>query len=322
MEMLTLLAAIGAALGLVLLAFGWRGRRLDKHPLCARCGFDLFGSRRWETRECPECGANVSGLAVRVGHRQARAGAVYGGLALLTPTMLVITAAAYVQVRGIDLTPRKPSWWLTYELSGADASVDPAFIELAKRFQTKSLADKHIVDVVDYCLDNQGDRGVPWSAGWGAFVEASHAAGKIKEDRWERYAKQAQLVDVQVPSRIWRSSLRDGLPLTVFVKQSRLFAVSFEAPLELSDVRIDGVLIDSPKITSRGVVTSGTIPRGDRERTVTYRAVIRARDVERLPPGSHEMTAVASLSIRADGGEGAELATLRLDTRVPVEITQ
>src|SRR3954470_8263507 len=96
MEMLTLLAAFGAAIGLALLGFGWYGQRIDKHPLCARCGFDLFGGRRWETRECPECGTDVSGLAVRVGHRRPRAGAVYGGLALFTPALLVISAAAYV----------------------------------------------------------------------------------------------------------------------------------------------------------------------------------------------------------------------------------
>ena len=42
-----------AALGLALLLIGWRGRRIDRHPLCAACGFDLFGTRRGKRASAP-----------------------------------------------------------------------------------------------------------------------------------------------------------------------------------------------------------------------------------------------------------------------------
>jgi len=36
-------AIVAAAVGLALLLFGLRGRRVGDHPHCWRCGFDLFG---------------------------------------------------------------------------------------------------------------------------------------------------------------------------------------------------------------------------------------------------------------------------------------
>ena len=82
MELWAMGAMVVLAIGVTLIGIGWHGRRINRHPMCARCGFDLFGGRRWETRECPECGADVSGLAVRVGHRVCRLRPLYGGLAL------------------------------------------------------------------------------------------------------------------------------------------------------------------------------------------------------------------------------------------------
>ena len=62
--------------GAVLLVIGLRGRRVGDHPVCRRCGFDLFGNPA--AARCPECGADlgVSG-AVRTGHLRRRRGALH-----------------------------------------------------------------------------------------------------------------------------------------------------------------------------------------------------------------------------------------------------
>lgn len=56
LDLLTI-AFIGlAALGLALFWRGWRGRRVDNHPWCRKCCFDLKGV--WPgAAKCPECGS-------------------------------------------------------------------------------------------------------------------------------------------------------------------------------------------------------------------------------------------------------------------------
>jgi tRNA(Ile2) C34 agmatinyltransferase TiaS len=44
--------------GISALVRGLRGRRIDDHPLCRRCGFDLTGKPETSTR-CPECGSDL-----------------------------------------------------------------------------------------------------------------------------------------------------------------------------------------------------------------------------------------------------------------------
>ena len=42
-------------LGVSLLRRGLRGRRVGAHPVCGKCGFDLFGLPA-DQAKCPECG--------------------------------------------------------------------------------------------------------------------------------------------------------------------------------------------------------------------------------------------------------------------------
>src|SRR5205085_4891342 len=63
-----LAAAIGAS---ALVAwFAHRGSRMDDHPLCRRCGFDLFGKPE-ESLVCSECGASLKRRrSIRLGRRE------------------------------------------------------------------------------------------------------------------------------------------------------------------------------------------------------------------------------------------------------------
>src|SRR5438045_6693447 len=64
------LALFGVSLVATLIAL--RGRRVDDHPHCRRCGFDLFGKPA-ESSLCSECGADLAKRkAVRIGRRERR----------------------------------------------------------------------------------------------------------------------------------------------------------------------------------------------------------------------------------------------------------
>src|SRR4051794_28985610 len=80
---------------IALLIAGLRGRRIDDHPLCRRCGFDLVGLPA-QSVACSECGANLHDpRSVRTGHRARRGGMIALSLALLVPALLWIGAAGY-----------------------------------------------------------------------------------------------------------------------------------------------------------------------------------------------------------------------------------
>src|SRR5438105_14479232 len=75
------LALVGAAV----LMLGLRGVRVDDHPLCAGCGFDLHGLG--SGAGCPECGAGVGtpggGAPARIGNRGRVKGAIGAGAVIV-----------------------------------------------------------------------------------------------------------------------------------------------------------------------------------------------------------------------------------------------
>jgi ribosomal protein L37E len=61
---------LAASVGLALTFRGLRGVRLDDHPLCRRCGYDLYGAPAGTTT-CTECGADLARpRAMKIGHRR------------------------------------------------------------------------------------------------------------------------------------------------------------------------------------------------------------------------------------------------------------
>src|SRR3569832_2276966 len=115
------LLILPAVLLIVATPLAWwarRGRRVDDHPLCRKCGFDLFGKPAESTR-CSECGADLSRKrAVKTGNRVSRRRV----LAIVVP-LLVLSAGwlcvvGYARLREIDWNRHKPVAWLISEGEG------------------------------------------------------------------------------------------------------------------------------------------------------------------------------------------------------------
>src|SRR5690348_885005 len=112
-----------------------KGRRVDNHPLCRRCGFDLIGTFP-SSNICPECGRDVSSArSRRQGHRVRR-----HGLAIMSSLVFmfsVIWLAAIVGIRGGKIRPieLEPTAWLLHQVKSVDPKTrDVAFAELMSRF--------------------------------------------------------------------------------------------------------------------------------------------------------------------------------------------
>ena len=127
------LGLIGVALAL--LYFGLRGRRLDDHPICRKCRFDLSGLASPETLldVCPECGRDVSTpKGRRVGNRAKRPVL----LASSAPPLLAALALGGIVIMAQQgqWNQYKPTWMLVMESRHGDSSVaGSAFDELLHR---------------------------------------------------------------------------------------------------------------------------------------------------------------------------------------------
>jgi hypothetical protein len=189
-----------------LLVHALRGRRVDDHPVCRKCGFDLFGKPTGSSI-CSECGADLTRpRATRVGRRERRRRVI----AVALPVLLLCTAwlglLGWGAARGTDWNRHKPAWWLVSQARGLDvAARDAALAEMTARLKAGKLSQLQIDALADLALDLQADASRPWSDVIGDAVGAARQAGQLSPARWQRYARQATVLRFET-----RTTLRRG----------------------------------------------------------------------------------------------------------------
>ena len=161
------LPSMGAAIAVVGILWAVRGRRVDRHPVCRRCGFDLVATV--DVRNvCTECGSSLARRrAVRVGNRQRRRGIIGLCAPLLIASLAWGGLMGWVQAKTVDAYRYLPQWWLVRETHGNDlAARDAALAELARRIAAGTLSPQREAALVDEALALQADAGRPWAQGW------------------------------------------------------------------------------------------------------------------------------------------------------------
>jgi hypothetical protein len=209
-----------AVTAVVLLVVGRRGRRVNDHPICRRCGFDLVGRPEGST-VCSECGADLRHRrAVRIGARRRIGGMIVSALLLLIPALGCIAYLGWSASTDVPVAQRKPVWWLLNDAAGRDAVArDAAFNELLLRMRTGRLSDAQVIQVTERALAIQGDLKKPWLAQWGDFVEEAQRAGKVPAEQWRRYVRQAPQFELVATERFTR---RDRAWLELIEKPTRV----------------------------------------------------------------------------------------------------
>ena len=78
--------------GIAAIVIGRRGRRVNDHPICRACGFDVVGiAAGGSAARCPECGADLNGRrATRIGRRERSSALIVVGAVLLSLSLLLI----------------------------------------------------------------------------------------------------------------------------------------------------------------------------------------------------------------------------------------
>lgn len=209
-----LLVGILAAgvVGLGLAWFGLRGRRINDHPICRACGFDLLGVYP-EIAVCPECGrALVGELAPARGRVQRSPRMLLAGGVLLVSAGLFVTPAFLSGKSAASFAKLKPRAVLLWDIRHGSAPVAGAALDEIQRRAGSAAHPAEASAAVTAILDRQEQRDLAWDSRLGEYVEQAAAAGRIPTGQVERYFEHVTDWSVKGQSR-----LHDGDPLDLEV---------------------------------------------------------------------------------------------------------
>lgn len=241
---------VALALGLVVLAL--RGRRVDDHPVCRGCGFDLSGID--ESAPCPECGRGLTGRrAVRVGNRRRRALPIIGALALLVFALGATGTLIWSRSTSFDWNTVKPAWLLIRDsASGSQERSDGAIHELMARMALGSISQAATARAIDAALDVHADQSITWQPVRGELIEEAYILGLVTDEQWARYADQSALIDFSVRTRIHEG---DQLPIRARVRsRSGPRGPRTNARIDLGPLSVDGRQLE-PALATRTMST-------------------------------------------------------------------
>jgi len=220
--------------GLVGLAAGVRGRRVDDHPRCRRCGYDLSGTPALPAA-CPECGRAIADggrRAVRIGNRRRRRGLIVAGGATALLALIIGGTWAVQESRGFDWNTIKPVWWLRAEINSAEAdTADAARTELLARVERGELSEGKQASLIDPVLDLLADPDGHWHEEWGAFFERAWQRGIASKEQLTRYLDTAVASGLQIDGR---ERMRQGSRVAIAVSfrprtaQDSLFSMAYD----------------------------------------------------------------------------------------------
>ena len=189
--------------GACLLVLAVRGRRIDDHPLCRRCGFDLSGIERGQAARCPECGCSLGVRhAVRIGNRRRRPWQVIGASMLMVIMLGVVSTAIWASATSFDWNSVKPAWLLVRESKAYGPGGATALDEIRRRIARKDIDQAAVSQVVDLMLARQADDDLVWNITWGDLVEEAHEHGLVSEAQWATYGLQAIQVRIAYRERV------------------------------------------------------------------------------------------------------------------------
>lgn len=291
----TILFIVLALLGVWLFRRGWSGRRVDNHPWCRACRFDLRG--RWPGAEkCPECGAVLEAVgAVEIGQRRRRPAALGLGLLLLIGCAVWLGFDVWKAAGPIDWMAYKPDWWVARDARSADAErAEAALKELNARIERDAISEVRLADLVAYALELQADELATWREGWGDVIQAAWAKGSLTQEQILQYAQRA--VDIQMETespmvRRWELTRAGPRPtlLRAGSGELSLLLTPVEAVLGDSDLELN-----PEESASYGTLRSTNVmlpaknfavlaEPGEHELKITWRATLSPRNTPAAP---------------------------------------
>jgi hypothetical protein len=185
-----------SVVAIVLIVIGLRGVRIDRAPICKRCGFDLTGLGS-SPGNCPECGRFLRTGDVRYGHRRRRPRFVWIGVLLLLPLAISIGSVGLGSARVVSSLPTTTLIWLA-----GFAGDGGMLTELNTRIAAGGLSQAQADGLVQAALGVQERTSLAWSEEWGNVVDAAIAKGMLKPEDVKRYLMHATPLKLGLQPRV------------------------------------------------------------------------------------------------------------------------
>lgn len=193
--------------GIFLIRAGLRGRRVNDHPICRRCRFDLVGLGGGERPDrCPECGTTLTGTtraarrAIIDGEWKRRWWAFSFGVVLVLAGLGTGFWLTYKPLAKFPWTTWAPDWVLAEMVDSPNtARSDMVAREMLQRLQRDELSTSAVRRATTKILVLQADLNAPWRPILGALVESSRAKAVLSDEQWRVYAANAVVIAVEVP---------------------------------------------------------------------------------------------------------------------------
>lgn len=224
---LTLLGALGVWLGL-------RGRRLNDHPICRKCKFDLVGvyapnnatgggtgvspvRTNEDSPRCPECGRDLKRKrAVRHGARRRRPRLAMGSALILLAGAGGIGVSIWGSATKYDWNKSKPEWLLMAELHDGAGNINGrALTELLRRALAGSLGESTHRQLAleglarqsadrppEHAVASWEGRSEDWAIHWGAIIVEAIQRDLLSEGATIRYLSNAMFRDLTVDPEV------------------------------------------------------------------------------------------------------------------------
>lgn len=216
------LGLLAGALGLLFLAL--RGARVDRHPICRKCRFDLSGlggvGAGTTGVRCPECGRDVSSRrAVRLGNRRRRKGRVVAASGLVGLAILLVMASGWTMTGRLNWYALLPAGVLFAELDSSNITKRDASVgELSRRLQAGGLSLDDARTLAAHVLAVQADPSAQWTTNWGHAFERIWLAGLLSDEDKASAVRNGLGVEISA----WSGDQPGILELELVVSTSRL----------------------------------------------------------------------------------------------------
>ncbi len=317
MSVFPIVALLALAIGLALAVIGWRGRKIDDHPVCRKCRFDLAGVYP-ANKTCPECGRDLAGeRSVRIGNRRKRRLPLGVGAGLLAVALIFGGLFVTVLVGGPALNPYKPMWLLGIEARSASATrASDALDELMSRYDDDELSQSQVDRMVTLALDEHADENDPNGQQWIDAIEMLIGGSELSKAEMTRYLDQGLILKIRLRPRV---RIGDRIPIEIFTTNARVGPTLMVSGI-FKDVKLGG------RPMTGGIRDIFARARGATARLTSNTMTYSIAPQPGVAAGPTELTATLAIQIRGRTGlQSDESSVYRADIErrvsIPIEFT-